>query len=63
MSYLQFHGFDQNWVCQMKVMVAFPKLAKFCPIVENKHVENMLVVEPDYVPDSEVLAFNHVYTP
>jgi hypothetical protein len=23
----------------------------------------LLVVEPDYVPDLEVLAFNHVYTP
>ena len=24
---------------------------------------SMLVVEPDYLPDSEVLAFRHVYTP
>jgi hypothetical protein len=23
----------------------------------------VLVVEPDYLPDSEVLAFSHVYTP
>jgi hypothetical protein len=23
----------------------------------------LLVVEPDYIPDSEVLAFNRVYTP
>jgi hypothetical protein len=23
----------------------------------------LLVVEPDYLPDSEVLAFNRVYTP
>jgi hypothetical protein len=24
---------------------------------------DVLVVEPDYLPDSEVLAFSHVYTP
>jgi hypothetical protein len=24
---------------------------------------HLLVVEPDYLPDSEVLAFSHVYTP
>jgi hypothetical protein len=31
------------------------------------HVEcyplKLLVVDPDYLPDSEVLAFSHVYTP
>jgi hypothetical protein len=25
--------------------------------------ENVLVVEPDYLPDSEVFVFSHVYTP
>jgi hypothetical protein len=25
--------------------------------------DNLLVVEPDYLPDSEVLAFSRVYTP
>ena len=26
-------------------------------------MQAMLVVEPNYLPDSEVLAFSHVYTP
>jgi hypothetical protein len=26
-------------------------------------VSMLLVVEPDYLPDSEVFVFNHVYTP
>jgi hypothetical protein len=29
------------------------------PLLKKK----MLVVEPDYLPDSEVLAFSRVYTP
>jgi exonuclease III len=29
----------------------------------KKEQPDMLVVEPDYLPDSEVLAFSHVYTP
>jgi hypothetical protein len=28
-----------------------------------KKLIELLVVEPDYLPDSEVLAFNCVYTP
>jgi hypothetical protein len=27
------------------------------------YAKKMLVVEPDYLPDSEVLSFSHVYTP
>ena len=39
------------------------KLLSACII--NHHVRScqLLVVEPDYLPDSEVLAFNRVYTP
>jgi hypothetical protein len=29
----------------------------------NRDKDNVLVVEPDYLPDAEVLAFSRVYTP
>jgi hypothetical protein len=32
-------------------------------ILAKNKVLDMLVVEPDYLPDSEVLAFSRVYTP
>jgi hypothetical protein len=32
----------------------------FLALIPNK---DMFVVEPDYLPDSEVLAFSRVYTP
>jgi hypothetical protein len=30
---------------------------------QNARMTRVLVVEPDYLPDSEVLAFSRVYTP
>jgi hypothetical protein len=32
-------------------------------VLEKRVIEKVLVVEPDYLPDSEVLAFSRVYTP
>jgi len=40
MSSLQFHRSDRNWVCQIKVMATFSKIAKFCPILEIELVKN-----------------------
>jgi hypothetical protein len=32
-------------------------------VLKTKLEQALLVVEPDYLPDSEVLAFSRVYTP
>jgi hypothetical protein len=34
-----------------------------CFVLEDGHLKLVLVVDPDYLPDSEVLAFSRVYNP
>jgi hypothetical protein len=49
---------------QHSVRCLFVKVSMVADVcVKALHGTILLVVEPDYLPDSEVLAFSYVYTP